>query len=117
MTTAGERLRARLDEQFARRDLEPDGRECELIDRAVFVAGLIEQLEASIAQTGPVTSDGKVAPTVQELRQQDTLLIRLLGQLDLGADEEGEESTTTATARGRQAANARWRKHPIKAVK
>jgi hypothetical protein len=111
----GALLRQRIAEQYEHTGYEPDGREQELIDRAATTADLIAALELVVERDGPMAPDGKVAPAVVELRQQHAILLRLLGALDFGT-EDGVGSATLATHRGRTAAQARWKDHPIRST-
>jgi hypothetical protein len=105
--SAGAQLRQRIDTQLADDGLELDGKEQEILDRAVAVADTIKSLEQALVGQEPVVISRRGAPTINpiltELRLQRLVLLRLLGALDLNPNAK-----LSASARGRRAANARW---------
>lgn len=113
--SGGPLLRQRITNQYEHTGYTPDGREEELIDRAATTADVIAALELVVERDGPTTPDGKIAPAVVELRQQHAILLRLLGALDFGTEEEGQRADL-ATQRGRHAARARWAGHAHRGV-
>lgn len=88
--------------------------ERELLAEACRVADTLETLRAVIAAEGATSTGSKgqrvVHPAVGEARQQQLVLGRLLGQLDLPDEEDGQVVPSSASLRGRKAAEARWRR-------
>ena len=68
-------------------------------------------IEDEIRKTGPVVN-GKPSPLLAEARQQRTILVRLLGLLDLRLEDDeapGENGVRPSVSRAaRKAARARW---------
>jgi phage terminase small subunit len=90
---------------------ELDERELAVLERACTCADTITQLEKAVKRDG-LTARGSrgqvvVHPAVGEVRQQKLTLLRLLGALDLGA-EESPAAGTASSRRARRAADARW---------
>ncbi len=111
--TAGAQLRQRIEAELAERELDLDSREAELLDRACTTADAIEALEAAVERDGPTVTGSRgqtvVHPALIEARQQKTVLLRLLNSIDLDGDSTPPASPS---ARGRAAAQARWRRNP-----
>lgn len=86
-----------------------DQREMHLLEEACRSADHLADLEAVLAAEGVMAtgSAGQVTahPALIEARQQRVVLVRLLTQIDFGA-ESGEESL--ATRRASHAAQSRW---------
>ena len=93
-------------------DLRDDERE--LLTEVCRIVDTVEGLQAAVDADGP-TVGGKVHPAIPELRQQRTVLGRLLGQLAL-PDEEGATLPTPTQARARKAAETRWAMHRARGV-
>lgn len=105
-STAGERLRARIQAELDENGVELDAKELALFERAQATADRIEELEAVVRETGLTTKGHRgliVSPVVTEIRQQSLLLKSLLAGFSLTV-----ESADAKTNRGRAAANARW---------
>ncbi len=113
--TAGAQLRQRIEAELAEHELDLDGRETELLDRACATADAIEALEEVVARDGATVTGSRgqtiVHPALVEARQQKLVLLRLLNSLDLIGDSAAPASPS---ARGRAAAQARWRRSPSK---
>ncbi len=106
--TAGERLRARIQKELDRNEVELDGRELEFLDRAVAVADGIEALEAVVALEGPTTKGHRgtiTHPALTEIRQLTLALHRLLGSIDFEAKRAAPDAKSR---RGSAAAQSRW---------
>lgn len=90
---------------------ELDERESALLDLAARQADVVAELEAVVEREGTMTtgSTGQpvVHPAVAEARQGRLAIDRLLGKVALPAPEK-DGAETSASERGRQAANARW---------
>jgi len=87
-----------------------DSRELHLLNEACLVADHLAGLEAVLRRDG-LTSTGSAGqltahPALVESRQQRLVLVRLLGSLEFGDAEAGEESL--GSRRARRAAQARW---------
>ena len=89
-------------------DLRDDERE--LLTEVCRIVDTVEALQGAVDADGAVLSGGKVHPAVPELRQQRTVLGRLLGQLAL-PDEDGSVLASPTAARARKAAETRWAMH------
>ncbi len=86
-------------------------RELQLIFNACRQRDLVADLEAAVKKEG-VMIEGAAGQTrlnaaVTELRQSRLAFARLVGEIGLPEDE-GQEPKTSASERGRKAANARW---------
>jgi hypothetical protein len=97
-------------------DWEFDRRDLELLAQAARLADTIVALEAAVARDG-VTVVGaagqrRLNGAVVELRQARLAIGRLLGQIDVPA-EEGRP-VTEASRRARHAADRRWAAHRAK---
>jgi hypothetical protein len=88
---------------------ELDRRDLELLARAATVADDIETLTRVVEAEGPtaIGSRGQsvISPSLVELRHQRTLLMRLLGAIDIPADDP---VLSPAQRRAKRAADARW---------
>ena len=92
-------------------DFELDGRERDVLERACRQADDVRKLEQVVALEG-VTCAGstgqlRVNPAVIEVRQGRSTVARLLGQLDLPAEQQAEPASMAA-ARASRAAHGRW---------
>jgi DNA-binding Lrp family transcriptional regulator len=105
----GEELVARLRAEMAVKNLEPDAREEGLLVQIRQVADEIAELRERIAAEGltfkPATPGGppRMHPAAAEIRQNRTVLARLLSQIQL---EESVRDPVKARAAG-----VRWRAH------
>jgi hypothetical protein len=110
---SGAALVKKITDDLAARDRVLDPREHELLVQAATTADQIAACDLAVAREG-VTVEGsrgqtRIHPAVQEARQLRLVLLRLLGALDLPADEEEQDATATLRSRqARAAARARW---------
>jgi len=107
----GEELVARLRAEMAVKNLEPDAREEGLLVQIRQVTDEIAELRDRIAAEGltfkAATRGGppRMHPAAAEIRQNRTLLARLLSQIQL---EESVRDPVKA-----RAADSRWRRHNL----
>lgn len=117
LKTAGTRL---WETTMAEFELETEPHKIEILTQVCKVADVIAELDRAAAKS-PLTVKGSagqqvISPTLAEARFQRGLLAQLLSKLGLPDAEEETESPvrlatrTTASERGRHAANARWGK-------
>lgn len=117
--TAGEHLRdAILDGLPPRWEL--DERETELLALAAAQADVVEKLEGIVEIEG-LTATGStgqpvVHPAVVEARQGRLAIDRLLGKVVLPVPET-DAGTTSASEKGRHAAEARWSRERLREVR
>jgi hypothetical protein len=104
-STAGERLRRRVQADLDHNRVMLTGVEEELLDRAVGIADSIEQLEAVIAAEGPTTKGNRgtiTHPALTEVRHLSLALHRILtsidaeGTKDAAADAKAQRARSTA---------------------
>jgi len=87
---------AQLIEQYETQfDMEASDRA--LLEKAAFTLDVINALDAEIAQSGPVDSEGKVTPAVQESRFQRGLLLKMLNELSRLSGTTGTNLGTRGT--------------------
>ena len=105
----GAALVRRVRKDMAAEQLEPDGREVELLSLAEDLANRVAELEAAIATDGltSVSKGGLVRlhPAVTEARQSRVALARVLGQIQMRDDAKNPTKQA--------AADARWRQHNL----
>ncbi len=86
-----------------------DAKALHLLERACRCADEIALLDAQVDEDGPVVKGSRGQPTIHPAISEARLLrlveLRLLGQIDLGGDDEPE---TQARRKARHAAEARW---------
>jgi hypothetical protein len=116
--TAGKRCwKALLDDLPA--EWELTARELELLRNAARQGDLVAELETALKSEGIIVLGAQGQPRLNavatELRQSRVALARLLGEIELPADESGA-TTSAATDRARRAAQARWRRRQQKGV-
>lgn len=90
-----------------------DARELSNLESAATLRDVLDDLRAAVKRDGVLvagsTGQKVVHPALPEIRQTAQAIARHLGQLELPSEETGK-GETAATVRGRNAANARWRK-------
>ena len=107
--SAGERLSDAINAALVPGS-ELDEREAALLEAAAAQANDLAALEADICDRGHVLEDGRLNPSVREVRQGRSALARLLSGIDL------PDSKSFTELRGRRAIEARWAKEaPAKA--
>lgn len=93
-------------------DWELTAREVELLRNACRQADLVADLEAALKSDGLIVKGAKGQPRLSavatELRQSRVALARLLGEIEMPAEDE--EPTTAQSQRATRAAQARWRR-------
>jgi hypothetical protein len=93
-------------------DWELDARELDLLSRAARCADEIAALEKVVDEQGTTTLGGAgqvvVHPALAEARQLRTLLMRLLGQIELHDPAEKQRAATPRQRAARRAAEVRW---------
>jgi hypothetical protein len=94
------------------RELDFSDAETELLIEACRVIDTVEALQAVVVADGTTSTGSKgqtvTHPALQELRQQRSLLSRLLPQLEDVEEATSPALASAASVRGRKAANARW---------
>jgi hypothetical protein len=80
-----------------------------LLIEAARVVDRLDQLDAVVRRNGAVLSSGRLNPALVESRQQQLVLGRLVGALDLPRDESTNGAAVSDAAR--DIASERWRKH------
>lgn len=87
--------------------------ERELLAEAARVLDTLDDLAAQVDRDGTTVAGSKgqpvLHPALGEARQQRLVLSRLLAQLDLPDDDGGQTTPSSASLKGRHAANVRWR--------
>jgi hypothetical protein len=105
--SSGAALVARLRAEMDAENLDPDGKEVELLTIAEALQDRIVELEAVIATEGlsKVSKSGvmRLNPAVGEARQTRAALARVISQIQL--HDDGKDPVK------QRAANARWRAH------
>jgi len=93
-------------------DLSPS--EEAALDNAAHVLDYLDELHRGVDEHGVITPSGRPSPLLAEIRQQEAILVRLLGLLALpsGGDEDDNEATASSgvSRAARAAARARWQK-------
>jgi len=94
-------------------EIELEARELVVLEAACRQADAIANLEQAIRRDGHVVKGAagqrRLNGAVIEARQGRIALARLLGELDIPAEEE--KSNTVASQRARRAADVRWSEH------
>ena len=91
---------------------ELEAHELELLESACRLRDMMARLDDDLAGSLYVTGSmgqRRLSPAVGELRQHRAALSKLMADLALPVDEDGVELPSPASARGRRAAQARWR--------
>lgn len=93
-------------------DVEGDQHDVEMVLEACRIVDVIDGLAAAVAAEGSTIAGSRgqtvVHPAVPEIRQQQLAFARILGQLNLDADELGKV-LTPRQASSQRAAQKRWR--------